>query len=119
MTDLKAALIALTLLVPDAALAADCSDWNTPEFFKTASLKTVTDCLDAGANIEARAEMGLTPLHGAAEYGTAETVTTLISAGANSKAQTENGETPFDAAKGNDKLKLTAAYWRLNQARFE
>ena len=30
------------------AIDADCDNWNTEEFFKTTTVKEMTDCLDAG-----------------------------------------------------------------------
>ena len=58
MAHLKPALVALVFLVPGMAAAADCSDWNTPSFFDTATADEARECLDAGADPEARDEGG-------------------------------------------------------------
>ena len=79
----------------------------------------VAALLDAGANLETRGENGMTPLHRAAFRGNPAVVEALLDAGADIAARDENGDTPFDLAKGNDDLRGTAAYWRLNDARFE
>lgn len=54
-----------------------------------------------------------TPLHDAAENGTATDVTALLEAGADPKAWNKTGKTPWDYAKENEALKGTDAYWRL------
>ena len=42
---------------------ADCADWNTEAYFEAAEVSDVTRCLQAGMDLESRAEEGLTPLH--------------------------------------------------------
>ena len=44
--------------------APDCEEWNTEEFFQTATLDQVTACLAAGADVNDTNFYG-TPLHGA------------------------------------------------------
>jgi ankyrin repeat protein len=44
----------------------ECEDWNTGTFFQTATLERVTDCLWAGAEVNARDNRRNTPLHFAA-----------------------------------------------------
>ena len=107
------------LLVAGPANGADCGNWNTKEFFQTATPKAITDCLDAGADVHARAEGGGTPLHVAARANEDPAViTALLDAGADAKAKDKSGRTPFDLAQENEKLKNTDAYWRLNDARY-
>ena len=104
--------------------------------------------LQAGANLEARAEGGLTSLHWAARFErNAETIEVLLqAAGANLEARAEGGLTPLhwaanfgdsetievllqegadakaltsDGELPFDLLKKTDGYWKLYQARFE
>jgi len=82
----------------------------------------VTACIDAGADIEARAtEGGLTPLHAAAARGTAETVKALIDAGADARARTRDGRTPADLAEDleNDSVLNDPVFRVLHDARFK
>ena len=59
--------------------------------------------LDAGADIMARDERGITPLHRAAQcfHCKPDVIQTLLAAGANAKAKDKNGETPWDIAQEN------------------
>lgn len=76
--------------------------------------------VDAGANLEARAERGWTPLHAAAaKTDNPAVVEALLDAGANPAERNERGRTPFYYAKRNEALKGTDVYWRLNEARFQ
>ena len=56
--------------------------------------EVVTVLLEAGADLEACAEDGLTPLH-AASVGNPKAVTVLLEAGADPNAQTEDGRSPL------------------------
>ena len=89
------------LLTPAHATTAhvSCTDWNTKEFFENATAIHVSRCLSVGANLEARTERGLTPLHMAAKYSTAPSViAVLLDAGANLEARTVGGSTPLHLA---------------------
>ena len=55
------------LTVVAAQRTPSCEEWNTEEYFQTATVENVTACLDAGADLEARNYLGNTPLHEAAE----------------------------------------------------
>ena len=92
-----AATVAVAPTVP-AHAQVDCADWNTVAFFKAAEASDVTRCLQAGANLEARTELGWTPLYQAAWSGTGEAVTALLGAGADPNVRTEEGETPLHRA---------------------
>ena len=50
----------------DAPPRPGCGQWNTEDFLRTATAETVTACLGAGANVAARDDDRITPLHWAA-----------------------------------------------------
>ena len=107
------------LTVVAAQRTPSCEEWNTKEYFQTATVENVTACLDAGADPVARNENGVTPLHWAARGNeNPAVIAALVDAGADLKARTENGLTPWDYAKDREPLKRSDAYWRLNDARF-
>ena len=79
------------LLAAWPASGAGCDNWNTKEFFETATPKAVTGCLQAGADPKARDEaVGGTPLHWAARFNeNPAVITALLNAGADPKARDE------------------------------
>ncbi len=58
----------------------------------------ITRLLDAGADIEARADCAFTPLHWAAFGGQPATITTLLDRGADIETRSELGNTPLHGA---------------------
>ena len=92
-----AATVAVALAAPVHA-QVDCADWNTPAFFRNAEAADATRCLQAGADPNAQATAGHTPLHLAVILGRAETMTRLLEAGANPNARFVTGETPLHVA---------------------
>ena len=95
-----------------------CEKWNTPAFFKSASLADLSRCLKT-KNPDARDEKGRTPLHLAAWFGKKPgVVDALLAAGADPAARDKSGKTPWDYAERNAALKDTDVYWRLNEERF-
>ena len=81
------------------AAQVPCTDWNTKVFFENAAAADVSRCLSSGANLEARTERGLTPLHMAAKYSTIPSViAVLLDAGANLEARTIGGSTSLHEA---------------------
>ena len=64
---LRYLLVAVSVLaLASQGLAQSCSGWNSGEFFESATLEAVTDCLAAGASVNAQSWRGVTPLHYAA-----------------------------------------------------
>ena len=106
-TPIPAAAVASPHLKSPAA--ANCAGWNTEDFFKTATPERVTNCLEAGADPNARNEMGFTPLHVAAEYNKSPAVAAaLLKAGADPDARNKFGETPLDWAEFSDNSAVAA-----------
>ena len=93
----------------EAAVQAqiDCADWNTEAFFKAAEVSDVTRCLQAGADANALAVGGYTPLHVAAFLGRAEAVEALAAAGADLEARAEGGQTPLHMWAGSVGKEMT------------
>ena len=114
-----ATLLCAGLCARTAWAQPDCNDWNSVSFFEGATAADVKRCLAAGADVNARAEAGMTPLHAAAAVGNAETVAALVKAGANIRAKTSDGRLPADLAEDNDKVKNHDIFWTLNAARYE
>lgn len=93
---LMASIALAALLAMPASGQTGCEDWNTTRFFELATALQVQRCLDAGANINARAEDGDTPLHISSRHSIDTQVTeTLIEAGANVNAVNSLGMTPL------------------------
>ncbi|MBC6413225.1 MAG: ankyrin repeat domain-containing protein, partial [Hyphomonadaceae bacterium] len=93
-------LMIAALLCIGSCTRLDCNDWNSSGFFEKATAADVRRCLAAGADIEARAQDGWTPLLVAASFGAAETVAALIEAGADMEVRTGEGWTPLHVAAG-------------------
>ena len=91
--------------------ALSCGQWNTEEFFETATAKDVTACLADGADVGARDESGITPLHWAAVGNqNPAVIQALLAAGADAMVRTESSITPLHrAALFNENLAVTQA----------
>ena len=82
-----------------AQATPSCEEWNTKEYFQTATVENVTACLDAGADPMARNENSITPLHYAARYNeNSAVVQVLLAAGADLEARDTYGNTPLHYA---------------------
>ena len=108
-------IVALGLTFVNAAAAQlSCREWNTSAFFRTATLSDVSRCLEAGANIEARDEIGWTLLHRAAWERESPVVMAvvkaLLDAGGNIEARSKIGETPLHKAAGYPLVKGAASW---------
>ena len=92
------------LAVPLTAKALDCGQWNTKEYFQTATGEDVNACLAAGADPNARDGYGRTPLYKAAANGNVVAIKTLLAAGAEPQVGDERtphepgGTTPLHTA---------------------
>ena len=99
MTARLAGAAALALFALPASAQEDCDGWNTSRFFAVATAETVTACLEAGADVNARHEDGDTPLHFAVGSSDDLAVTAvLLAAGADVDARNQRGATPLHAA---------------------
>ena len=86
-----------------ARVEGSCEEWNTEEFFETATVSDVTACLAGGADVAARDEDDITPLHWAAwSSDDAAVVRRLLAAGAETEARNDNGRTPLHNAAINN-----------------
>ena len=86
-----------------AGAAVDCTEWNTRDFFETATDSTVTACLAAGADVAARDGARNTPLHWAAGSSSDPAVIeTLLEAGGQLEARNDDESTPLQHAARNN-----------------
>ena len=82
---------------------------------------TIRSLVAHDADVSAQDQDGNTPLHLAAataSYAAQTAIEALLDAGASATTTNAEGETPWDLAKGNEKVKGSDAYWRLNESRF-
>ena len=86
--------------VPAApALAGDCEDWTSEQFFAGATVREVVACLNAGANPNARNGSGATALHLAARFNPSGAVIgALVDAGADLHLRDNPGRAPLHLA---------------------
>ena len=87
-------IIALLLMIGSQA-GAECGNLCDRDWWATATEADVQAELDGGADVMARNDYGITPLHFA---GTAENIQVLLTAGADVTARDEFGETPLHYA---------------------
>ena len=77
--------------------SVSCGGWNTAEFFRTASLETVTVCLGQGADVGPQGAAAMTPLHWAAGVGApSPVVDVLIAHGGDPNAREHVGGESVD-----------------------
>ena len=92
-------------LLQEAVKAAgqDCKLWNTKRYFQAATAESVTACMEAGANPNARDSYNNTPMHFVVMLSPDPAVfRVLLEAGADIEAQDKHGSTPLhDAFYGN------------------
>ena len=81
----------------------NCEQWNTQEFFETATASVVTACLAAGAEVAARDDDRVTPLHWAAwSSNEPNVVDILVATGADLEARNAHDRTPLHNAAANN-----------------
>ena len=86
-----------------AQAAPSCDQWNTEAFFRAATVEDVTGCLNAGADVAARDEEEITPLHWATwTSNDPAVVDALLVAGAELEARNGSSRTPLHNAAGNN-----------------
>ena len=91
-------LLAGLLLVATTALA---NPLLSPDFWATATPESLRQAVRGGADLNARSQTGLTPLHVAAANNTnPEIIRTLVELGADLNARAQRGETPLHVAAG-------------------
>ena len=87
------------LTVVAAQRTPSCEEWNTKEYFQTATVEDVTACLDAGADPKVQDYDGDTPLNKAAGYNENPAVSeVLLAAGAKLEARASMQNTPLHQA---------------------
>ncbi len=91
-------LAGCVLALANQGLAQGCERWNTRQFFKSATVREVVDCLEAGADVNAQVE-GRTPLHWTVTHDADfRVIRILVEAGADVNARTGAGYTPLHFA---------------------
>ena len=78
-----------------------CHGWNTHGFFAILTADDVRQCVDTGAELDARDVLGNTPLHMAVGEGASpDVVQVLLDAGADPNARNDYDVTPLHVAPG-------------------
>ena len=89
---------------------ATCDAWPSPEFFRRATVDVVAGCIEAGAEVNAVAELGRTPLHTAAAASPDPAVVAeLVRRGADLTARLAGGRTALHEAVHNPNPAVVAA----------
>ena len=87
--------------VEAAISTTGCHGWNTNGFFGSLTADDVRQCVEAGAELDARDVLGNTPLHLAVGEGASPNVVqVLLNAGANPNVRNDYGMTPLHVVPG-------------------
>ena len=91
-----------------------CQGWGSAEFFRAADPETVAQCLRSGADLDARFNVGWTPLHLAAAFSPhPEAIDVLLDAGADKGMRTDSGALPVQLGERNRSVAGTDVMNRL------
>ena len=96
-------LIGILFLPVNAAIADDC-DFGSPDFFESATVASIEDCIQSGQDVNSKGFQGTTPLHWTARSNTNPAViAALLEAGAdiNSRDEIFNRTPLYDAVSFN------------------
>ena len=77
----------------------ECMDWNSLEYWRSATFETARDCFEAGADVRVRGADGSTPLHYVIQGGgELAVIELLLAAGADVNAPLDDGSKPLHLA---------------------
>ncbi len=96
------------------------NDFLSYSYWQNATVPTVKNAINNGAETEAQDEGGRTLLMGASMYNeNPDIIITLIKADADATVKDSKGEIAYDYILENDVLKDSEACWILNYLRFK
>ena len=88
-----------TSMPPQGRGDPECMDWNSLEYWRSATFEAARDCFEAGADVQARAVDGSTPLHYVIQGGgKVAVIELLLAAGADINAPLDDGSKPLHLA---------------------
>ncbi len=94
-----------------------CEYWNTPNFARVADTVAVKGCMESGADLLARKEVGPspvgekggnTPIHHAAQHSDVANVALILDAGVEVDVRNGGGQTPLHLAASNENPSVAA-----------
>ena len=88
------------------AYPASCENWNTWSFTKMARASEATACVSEGRDVNARDELGNTPLHHAIEFNALRLADLLLASGADPDIVNHQGASPLHRAAPYDTVRV-------------
>lgn len=79
-----------------------CEYWNTRDFARFADTAVVRRCMDSGADVRARDDVGNTPLHHAVQHDNPANAALVLDAGVEVDIRNDRGKTPLHLAVSNE-----------------